>query len=202
MKAKSILKAIEEVYGLLELDDTSEAMKRLTDLGVEIRIRVECTIKRGENRKTPKAKTSKAKAGKPGPSKPNQYRGKKPTGLDALAIERGYKSYASYLDSDHWKNIRRSYGQAWPDCRCLGCGSSRYNLHHICYDRLGREFLYDMIPLCQTCHDLVHRTHKRNRIPIREFKDALAAAFGWGPAQLSQRLEMYHRLPHAFSWSG
>lgn len=198
MSPDQILEAIDLIYNALELNDTSEARNQLTELGE----RIQADSRRVWKTEPEKTKPLKAKARKSKPAKPNHYRGKKPTGLDALAIEQGYRSYGSYLGSDHWKNIRRSYSLAWPDCRCLGCGSSDYSLHHICYDRLGREFLYDMIPLCQTCHDLVHRTHKRNGIPIREFKVALSAAFGWGPAQLSQRLEAYHRLPHAYSWSG
>ncbi len=40
---------------------------------------------------------------------------------------------------------------------CQGCGERRAILaHHLTYDRAGAEMLFDLVGLCQQCHDQLH----------------------------------------------
>lgn len=61
-------------------------------------------------------------------------------------------SMEEYRRSKHWKNVRESF-----HLQCAACGwSSRISLHHKTYERLGRETVDDLVPLCANCHKLVH----------------------------------------------
>lgn len=68
----------------------------------------------------------------------------------------GYKSYAAYLRTEHWRRIRsRKLEQA--DHRCEVCGSRiQLQIHHRTYDRLGNERPRDLQVLCEICHAWVH----------------------------------------------
>jgi 5-methylcytosine-specific restriction endonuclease McrA len=47
---------------------------------------------------------------------------------------------------------------------CEGCGLNDVNeVHHRHYDRVGYEFLFDLIGLCRECHDKLHRYEKAAR---------------------------------------
>ena len=68
--------------------------------------------------------------------------------------ELGYDSYAAYLRSDHWREVKANH----PATRCWGCGSDgRCELHHRTYKRLGAERPEDLLLLCPTCHSEAHR---------------------------------------------
>lgn len=81
------------------------------------------------------------------------------TYMDILAIRVGYKGYAHYLASDHWKNFRRSVRSQW--CFCCLVHSVKLEVHHITYDRLGRERPTDVVTVCDKCHKEIHRMTKR-----------------------------------------
>jgi len=65
--------------------------------------------------------------------------------------------YAEYLQSDHWRGLRRRllslYGYA-----CVSCHAANtiLDVHHLTYARLGRELTTDLQVLCRKCHDMVH----------------------------------------------
>jgi hypothetical protein len=72
--------------------------------------------------------------------------------LEAL----GYQTYEAYLKSDHWQRVRR-LKFARNGARCEECGGrSRLEVHHLSYDRLGRERLEDLKVLCRACHASAH----------------------------------------------
>lgn len=82
-----------------------------------------------------------------------------------LLRELGYTSYGAYLRSDHWLELRRRHraSKLYHGC-CDGCLSTarRLNLHHRTYKRLGREWLMDLVWLCDSCHQAAHRLDQAN----------------------------------------
>jgi hypothetical protein len=65
-------------------------------------------------------------------------------------------TYRQYLQSDHWKAFRKKYYQKY-GYKCRICGSTEnVNLHHKTYNRLGKEWLMDVISLCETHHHEFH----------------------------------------------
>lgn len=62
--------------------------------------------------------------------------------------------YAAYLKSAHWREKRKRYRKK----ACKMCGrKGRLHLHHLTYERLGREAKTDLMTLCWICHGRVHR---------------------------------------------
>ncbi len=77
--------------------------------------------------------------------------------------ELGYKSYREYLASDHWISVKKRYRASKRPQECVSCSDILYQLHHTTYERLGREWLKDLIPLCDGCHGKFHRYLKRHK---------------------------------------
>lgn len=80
----------------------------------------------------------------------------------------GFRTYAEYLESEHWKQFKQRYVQSDQPQRCRCCGLAKYELHHVTYKRLGQERLTDVIPLCRECHDKVHETLRTTRRGVEE----------------------------------
>lgn len=65
--------------------------------------------------------------------------------------------YDEYLASPEWaairaKVLRRSGGQ------CEGCADREADeIHHLSYEHVGEEFLFELVALCSACHDRVHQ---------------------------------------------
>jgi hypothetical protein len=74
----------------------------------------------------------------------------------------GFDSYQQYLRSDHWKSVRERYRCSKKPKKCQCCGSEKYELHHTTYERLGREWLKDLMPLCRRHHRAVHKYLRRH----------------------------------------
>lgn len=65
--------------------------------------------------------------------------------------------YEAYLQSNEWKERRNEYFSK-NGCRCSICSSStKIQLHHLNYKRLGYEKDSDLISLCAYCHGLLHQ---------------------------------------------
>jgi len=66
----------------------------------------------------------------------------------------GVQTYFEYTQSGHWKTFVAKYHKHG----CRACGEPGFvQLHHVSYDRLGREKPSDVIALCPNCHEKVHR---------------------------------------------
>lgn len=64
--------------------------------------------------------------------------------------------YAQYLETSEWKH-RRQLVLKRASGICEGCGEAMAAVvHHLTYDRVGHEMLYDLVALCRNCHDRVH----------------------------------------------
>lgn len=73
--------------------------------------------------------------------------------------------YDVYLQTKHWQQTRKIALEAYGDwCRwCEGKFEDHapIHIHHLRYDRLGREPLTDLIPLCALCHERWHRQEEQ-----------------------------------------
>ncbi len=73
--------------------------------------------------------------------------------VEALAVAAGFKSYQDYLQSDHWKELKRQRGMD----RCCVCATERGLLgHHIRYRNLLDVVPEDIEPMCGSCHEDFH----------------------------------------------
>lgn len=106
----------------------------------------------------------------------NRRNGKKETRMGMLPekyvrkikcglVKFDYQSYSGYLQSEHWRSVRRRYwaSDLGAAKRCAGCqrGDVRLSLHHRSYKHLGDERLTDLIQVCDDCHLYIHQTLKR-----------------------------------------
>jgi 5-methylcytosine-specific restriction endonuclease McrA len=74
--------------------------------------------------------------------------------------------YQRYLRSERWRLLRKQVLRraGW---RCECCGRrGPLDVHHLTYERFGRELLGDLQALCRDCHDGAHR-EARGRDPTR-----------------------------------
>jgi hypothetical protein len=70
------------------------------------------------------------------------------------------------MNSPKWRRRREQYF-ALHDKICAACKSEEnIHLHHLNYDNFGAEEDIDLLPLCQKCHNGVHRLQARERISI------------------------------------
>ena len=75
----------------------------------------------------------------------------------------GKQWYAAYLQSDHWKALRKKK-KKYARRGCLGClRRSHLHLHHMIY-RNSPELtkVSDLVWLCPRCHKLFHEKHGRS----------------------------------------
>lgn len=74
--------------------------------------------------------------------------------------------YDNYIASSDWARKRELVLQrdGWEcQARMRGCRFSATDVHHIRYDHLGNEPLYDLIAVCRSCHNAIE-TDKRERM--------------------------------------
>ena len=68
--------------------------------------------------------------------------------------------YREYLKTTHWENIRETCKKRHGG-KCAVCNSpEKIEVHHRTYENLGCEKPGDVIPLCDSCHDLFHKNKK------------------------------------------
>ncbi|WP_169565746.1 HNH endonuclease [Neptunomonas japonica] len=65
------------------------------------------------------------------------------------------RTFEQYYSSEEWSRTRQRIFYR-DDCICQACRSKAEIVHHIVYDRLGRENDLDLISLCSDCHDQLH----------------------------------------------
>lgn len=70
--------------------------------------------------------------------------------------EQWFAEYNQYLQSDEWatrreKVMKRAGGV------CEGCRENRATqVHHLTYDNVGRELLFELVAICDDCHEIAH----------------------------------------------
>jgi len=64
--------------------------------------------------------------------------------------------YELHLMSDAWRVLRQRV-LSRDGGVCQGCGvRPATDAHHLTYDHLGEEFLFELIALCRDCHERLH----------------------------------------------
>ena len=85
-------------------------------------------------------------------------------------------TFGSYYESKEWE-ITRSQIFSRDEYKCQCCGVEAECVHHVLYDRLGRENDLDLISLCNECHCDVHAFqdgkwygYRLTPVEIRDYK--------------------------------
>lgn len=64
--------------------------------------------------------------------------------------------YNAYLTTPAWR-ARRELVIARAEGMCEGCRKRRATqVHHLTYDHVGNEFLWELVAICDTCHTRYH----------------------------------------------
>jgi hypothetical protein len=77
--------------------------------------------------------------------------------VDKKAAERA--DYYDYLQTEPWRAKSRMVLQRDPVCQACGEAPSE-QAHHLTYDRIYREPLFDLVGVCRPCHASLHRREK------------------------------------------
>lgn len=76
-----------------------------------------------------------------------------------------WKWYNAYLLSPEWR-VLRSKVLKRADGVCEGCGERpAVQVHHLTYARVGKEMLFDLVAVCQFCHDRIHEDRETRPLP-------------------------------------
>jgi len=81
-------------------------------------------------------------------------------------IDRGefFDWYQGYLQGAKWQEKRRLVLNRCNGI-CEGCGKLRATIvHHLSYDNVGDEFLFQLVGLCQDCHGRVHAECSKEQV--------------------------------------
>lgn len=84
-------------------------------------------------------------------------------GLHNHEIKRQKKiSYNTYLGSNHWKSTRQKALER-ADYQCWNCNANDgLHVHHLTYERVGKERPDDLRVLCSSCHAKTHSPQKES----------------------------------------
>jgi 5-methylcytosine-specific restriction endonuclease McrA len=112
----------------------------------------------------------------------------------------GPVNYRDYINSPRWEAFRRRWYQSsgLPKA-CLGCRESfgTMELHHVTYERLGTEWLNDVVPLCPRCHEAFHERFSSNQCRgLALFEDQMQLAFHISREDARNRLLPFVRFVH------
>jgi len=70
-----------------------------------------------------------------------------------------WDSYDDYLKSSAWKVLRERVLRR-ANGVCEGCGvGAACQVHHVTYEHVGCEFLFELVALCLACHERIHPDH-------------------------------------------
>jgi hypothetical protein len=77
------------------------------------------------------------------------------------ADARWWADYNRYLESPQWR-VRRDAVLHRANWICEGCGKNRATeVHHLNYDHVKHEMLFDLVAICRTCHEFVTASRRR-----------------------------------------
>ena len=67
-----------------------------------------------------------------------------------------YEDYVRYIRSSKWLNLKKKVFR-YKGKICRKCGRRKSTqVHHKTYERLGKEQLSDLVPVCRVCHKKIH----------------------------------------------
>jgi aspartate ammonia-lyase len=64
------------------------------------------------------------------------------------------------IESEHWKRLKKEVFAMFPLCAC--CNRRAQHLHHVTYVHIGRETIWDVVPVCAICHKYIHKNIKEH----------------------------------------
>jgi 5-methylcytosine-specific restriction endonuclease McrA len=72
-------------------------------------------------------------------------------------LTKGWRSaYDDYLSSPEWRKKREAVLRR-ADFLCEGCGdATATQVHHLTYERVANEMLFDLVAVCPDCHNRLH----------------------------------------------
>lgn len=111
----------------------------------------------------------------------------------------GHPTYEAYLQSAHWKQFKKAYETSGASVRCAACGSSHFQLHHRTYERLGQELIGDVVPLCETHHEAVHKWLAYRGLPVERTYEAISAVCGIVRPKKKRKKKAAPELPRVTS---
>lgn len=79
---------------------------------------------------------------------------------------RKYK-YCKYVLSSKWRSVSRNKRKQTPFCQCCGFTSDLV-VHHMTYERVGKELSSDLCVLCKYCHDEFHTKYGKKLVMLHE----------------------------------
>jgi 5-methylcytosine-specific restriction endonuclease McrA len=66
------------------------------------------------------------------------------------------QQYHEYLQTDAWQERRRLVLRRAGGI-CEGCRKARaVEVHHLTYQHIGHEFLWELVAICRACHERYH----------------------------------------------
>jgi hypothetical protein len=79
--------------------------------------------------------------------------------------------YEEYLQSEEWEQRRQAvFKRDGSICQsCLTVNATQ--VHHIRYDNLGHEPLFDLISICTKCHKKLHAIRNERKTPTSEWRE-------------------------------
>lgn len=76
------------------------------------------------------------------------------------------RNYGKYLETPRWSNLRKHILER--DGHLCICGRIATEVHHKTYERTGKEFLSDLVSLCESCHTLIHLLKDREKEAVEQ----------------------------------
>ena len=89
--------------------------------------------------------------------------------LDADAA--WWKRYEEYINNDPGWKMRRGMVLGRACGRCEGCSiAPAVHVHHLTYEHLGNEFLWELKAVCIKCHERLH-PHRKGALRSKKLED-------------------------------
>jgi hypothetical protein len=113
-----------------------------------------------------------------------------PTGLTPAQ-----RRHRAYISSPEWARRRAAFRYA-AGGRCVVCGSSAVDVHHLSYDQAytGQEPDSDLTLLCRPHHDLAHAYHRSGSFPSLRWATVAMVAECRADMQVHRRARRRARL--------
>jgi hypothetical protein len=90
------------------------------------------------------------------------------------------KAYNLHIRSAQWRNTRKTlFKMRGKRCEVCGSSASQLELHHLTYERMGRESAKDLLIVCPDCHTREDRKRANVQTAKRESKRMNAAFDTW-----------------------
>lgn len=69
--------------------------------------------------------------------------------------------YRMYLQSEQWRKKRAAIIKL-DNGKCQVCGAEKsLHVHHLTYDRIYDEAPYDLVTVCERCHEAIHKLENK-----------------------------------------